>query len=75
MIDSLSVMIKNFLIISKLENEVSRDLRFPASTNSSEAFRFGMYAEDAFAKRDWPNAEKWYLKAIDKDSNYTQAIL
>ena len=73
-IDSLSVMVKNFLIISKLGNTIPREDKDIASTNSPEAFRFYIYGMDAFSKRDFPAAVKLLLQAIAIDSNFSSSI-
>ena len=33
-----------------------------------------MYGNQAFYKLDYPTAREWYLKAIDIDTNFTEAI-
>ena len=79
-IDSLSVMIKNNLIINKLAS-VSPDYQhtISTSTNSSEAFRYFIYGEKAFNAEDFPTARRFYLQALSIDSNFffakTQLIL
>jgi tetratricopeptide (TPR) repeat protein len=74
-IDSLSVAVKNFLIISKLEKEASFDFQHYASTNSPEAYKYFTYGNNAFFKRDWANAATMFSHAIDIDSNLTLAAL
>jgi tetratricopeptide (TPR) repeat protein len=73
MIDSLSNQIKNFLIISKLEKELSEGLRHYGSTSSSEAFRYFIYGNKSFYNRDYPTAIDWYLKSFKVDSSFTIA--
>jgi len=73
-IDSLSVMIKNFLIISKLEKEGTIDIQHLASTNYPEAYRDFIYGHKEFFKGDFPAAVKLYSQAIAIDSNYISAI-
>ncbi len=75
LIDSLSVRVKNFLIISKLEKEVSLGYQHLVSTNSPEAYRFFMFGENARSKRDYPTARKNYSQALAIDSNFTLATL
>jgi tetratricopeptide (TPR) repeat protein len=74
-IDSLSGMVKNFLIITILGKEVSPDYQKFATTNSPEAFRYYFYGENAFKKLDYPTARNWYLQTIAVDSNFTDAIV
>ena len=46
-------MVKDFLIISKLEKEVSPDFKNLASTNSPEAYRYFNSGNIAFSKGDF----------------------
>jgi tetratricopeptide (TPR) repeat protein len=73
--DSLSTMIKNFLIISKLGKEVSPDLRNLLSTNSPVAYKYFIYGDNAFRKGDYPTAIKLFSQACDVDSNFILATL
>ncbi len=74
-IDSLSVMVKNYLIISKLRKELPLDPRKFLSTSSPEAFRWFMYGENEYNKRNYQLAVTNYLKAVAIDSNFASAIL
>jgi tetratricopeptide (TPR) repeat protein len=69
-IDSLSWMIKNFLILSKLRKEAPPDLQRSPSTNSPEAYRYFIYGTSAFYKRDYSAAVTLYSKALAIDSNF-----
>ena len=73
-IDSLSVLVKDFLIISFMESEIITDFRWLISTGSSEAYRYYMYGNQAFYKLDWPTARDWYLKSTEIDTNFTEAL-
>ena len=73
--DSLSRMVKNFLIVSKLKKEVFFDLQNYASVTSPEAYRYYTYGQKAFLKRDYPTARNWLLKAITIDTNFYSAII
>jgi tetratricopeptide (TPR) repeat protein len=78
-IDSLSIIIKNYLIVSKLEKEIgkeaSSDIVFKGVTNSPEAFKYFIYGNNAFQNdNDMSTAGNWYLKAIEKDSDFIPAI-
>ena len=72
-IDSLSRMVKNFLILSKLVRDASFEFKSGSSTDSPEAYRYFVYGQNAFTKRDYPSAEKLYLQAIAIDSNFLLA--
>jgi TolB-like protein/Tfp pilus assembly protein PilF len=73
--DSLSKMVKNYLVISKMEKGESIDNQKIVSINSPEAYGNYIYGDNAFFKRDYSTAEKFYLKAITIDSNFTIAIV
>jgi tetratricopeptide (TPR) repeat protein len=73
--DSLSMMIKNFLVISKLEKEVTPETRHLAATSSPEAYRYFISGSNAFMKRDYPTAVQLFSQAIAIDSNFTFAAL
>jgi tetratricopeptide (TPR) repeat protein len=74
LIDTLSAQIRDFLIISIMEKEIIKDFRQLILTNSSEAYRYYMYGNQAFYKYDYPTATEWYRKAIDIDSSFSEAI-
>jgi tetratricopeptide (TPR) repeat protein len=73
-IDSLSIQVNDFLVISKLkkENLKIQELVF---TKSPDAYRYFIYGQSAFAKRDFPSAINMLSQAIAIDSNYTYAAL
>ena len=73
--DSLSRLLKNFLLISKLKKDVFFDLQDYTSTNSPEAYRYFTYGQKAFLKRDYPAARTWLLQALAIDSNFYSAML
>ena len=76
MIDSLSVIAKDFLIISKLKKEVSLQIQPLASTDSPDAYRYFIYGNNAFfTKADFPTAIKLYSQAVAIDSNFVWATL
>jgi tetratricopeptide (TPR) repeat protein len=73
LIDSLSNRIRDFLVISNLEKELSAGFRYYESTNSPEAFRCFIYGNKSFYKGDYATASDWYLKALAVDSVFTEA--
>jgi len=74
--DSLKLMVKNFLIVSKLTEEIPLGLRFSGTTSDSpEAIRYYFYGNKAFISRDYPAARKWYMKALAIDSNLVTAAI
>lgn len=72
-VDSLSIEVKDFLIISKLEKELSSDFLRLVSTKSPEAFKYFISGKNAFFRRDYSTARSFLLKAIALDSNFYYA--
>lgn len=73
--DSLSVMVKNFLIISQLKQKVDHENLLFITTNSPEAYRYSISGQNAFKKKDYATAIKYFKQAIIIDSNFITAIL
>jgi tetratricopeptide (TPR) repeat protein len=73
-IDSLSAQVKNFLIITKLQQESSIDNRYVSPTKSPEAYKLFMQGQKAFNSGDFTAARNMYLQAIGIDSNFYSAI-
>lgn len=71
--DSLSMLIKNFLIISNLQKEEPHSILKIESTNSPLAYRYFFYGDKAFGKLDFTAARDWYLRALEIDSNFVYA--
>jgi tetratricopeptide (TPR) repeat protein/TolB-like protein len=74
-VDSLSGMIMDFLVISKMVNELPVYLQHKPLTTSPEAYRCYLEGESARSKRDYVKAKKLYLQALSLDSNFTDVIL
>jgi tetratricopeptide (TPR) repeat protein len=74
-IDSLSRMLNNFLVVSKLERETRFAYQHLTITNSPEAYRYFIFGNNAFGKGDFPASIKLYQQALDIDSNLTMATL
>jgi len=68
-VDSLSIEIKNLLIVSNLKQGHFHDSPSWISTGSPEAFRYYMNGRDFFYKRDYNSARSMFLKALALDSN------
>jgi len=71
--DSLKQMVKNYLLISKMEKELPVGYRYFQSTNSSEAFRYYLYGQKAFYNKDFLTAIKLFSKATAIDSSFISA--
>ena len=74
-IDSLSGMVRNTLIITKLVDELPIYWQHRPSTTSSEAYRYYLYGENARSKRDYTTAKDMFLQALTIDSNYNHVKL
>jgi len=74
--DSLSVMVRNHLIISSMEKGIHPDLRTYQYYRSPEAYEFFLLGSDALIKRnDNLSAINSYSRAVALDSNYIYAII
>ncbi len=75
LIDTLSGMVRNFLILSELEKKVPEIYKLSGTTNSPEAYRDFLQGRNEYMKEDYPASIKWYTKAITADSNFFQAMI
>jgi tetratricopeptide (TPR) repeat protein len=74
-VDSLSGIIQNFLIVSVLKKGLEySDYDLPSSTLSAEAFKYNIYGEKAWIKGDFNTAIDMYMKAVEADSNEYHSI-
>ena len=76
--DTLSMRIRNFLVISKIGKRESPLIlaSFPPSTNSPDAFRYQLYGSDAYKIGDLRTSEYWFLKSLEIDStNFMPAYM
>jgi TolB-like protein len=73
-IDSLSIRIKDFLLISGLEKKLGQDAPMFITTKSSEAFRYYLNGYQALYKLDCPTAINWFLMALKIDSTFVHAM-
>ena len=72
-IDSLSVQIRDFFLITILKKD-NVEYQNLASTNSPEAYRYFILGKNARSISDYPTAIKWFMQALDIDSNLTVAM-
>ena len=75
LMDSLSIMLKDALIISELGKEFAPEVMRLWAVNSPEAFRYFKSGQNAFNGRDWAAATNFYTQALGIDSNYTFAAI
>jgi tetratricopeptide (TPR) repeat protein len=74
-VDSLSSMVMDFLIISKLVNELPSYKRYLPATTSPEAYRCYLQGESARSKKDYATAKKMFAQALSIDTNYAHMDL
>ncbi len=72
-IDTLSAMVRDFLIISELKQKKYLAFELSTSTDSPEAYRYFSHGKEAFFKYDMPGARNLLLQAFSIDSNLTYA--
>jgi TolB-like protein len=70
-IKSLLAMVGDFLLVSNIQEKISRDLK-PYTTSNLEAYNYFIKASNA---SDMKTQMEFYKMAIDKDSNYIPAII
>jgi tetratricopeptide (TPR) repeat protein len=73
MIDSLSLMVKNFLIISELEKE-NVEFKVLTSTDSPEAYKYFILGKNAYYNSSLQTSINWLNQACAIDSNFTWAM-
>ena len=71
--DSLSIMVRDFLIISYLKKE-NIEFQDVTSTHSPEAYRCYILGKEAHYKKDNDAALNWLNQALAIDSNFTWAM-
>ena len=74
-IDSLSYLLKDFLILSKLIKESPSGIQNYAHTTSPEAYRYFIYGYNAVMKGDNTTAIKMFSQAVAIDSNFIAATI
>jgi tetratricopeptide (TPR) repeat protein len=73
-IDSLSVEIKNFLIMSELKKEHSYETDATISTKSPEAYRYYLNGLKSFIADDFTSARNMFFQSLAIDPNFTDVI-
>jgi tetratricopeptide (TPR) repeat protein len=74
LIDSLSGIVRNFLIISELEKELPVSYRPSVTTDSPDAYRYYVRGRNYFANWNFLQAIDCYTKALAIDSGFITAI-
>ena len=75
LIDSLSYLLKDFLMLSKLIKESPAGIQIYAHTTSPEAYRFFIYGNNAVMKGDNTTAIKMFSQAVAIDSSFIAAAI
>jgi len=71
--DSLSRMVRRFLIISNLKKD-NNEFRDVTLTSSPEAYKYYILGKNAYYKRDIDAAIYWLNQSLKIDSNFTWAM-
>jgi tetratricopeptide (TPR) repeat protein len=69
-LDSLSLMIKDFLIISKLGRDLPAGFQHYSITDSPDAFKYFIYGTTAFMKADFATARNMFSQSLEADSTF-----
>jgi tetratricopeptide (TPR) repeat protein len=75
LVDSLSVAIRDFLVIQKLQRGHSPESHKVVNTYSPEAYRYFMQGENLFSDRDYASALKLFSQAYSIDSNMIISVV
>ena len=73
--DSLRKLITNFLLISVMRKELSKEYSHITFSTSPKAYENFTIGHKAFYKGDFPTACEYLTKATDIDSNFVQAYI
>jgi len=74
--DSLSEMVKDFLVLSRMKRSTFTKPQLPlVSTNSPEAFSYYLAGVNAFAGIDFGTAIEYFQQALKVDPNFTFASI
>ena len=75
LVDSLSVAIRDFLVIQKLQRGHSPESHNVVRTFSPEAYRYFMQGENLFSDRDYTSALKLFSQALAIDSGMIISVV
>jgi tetratricopeptide (TPR) repeat protein len=73
-LDSLTRQVKDFLLISSMEKELTPDYQRLANTANPEAYRNFIHGKKAFSNMDFKMAHDFLTRAVEIDSNFTVAF-
>jgi tetratricopeptide (TPR) repeat protein len=72
--DSLSMLIRNFLEIRNIKQQLNFDLS-NVFTNSADAYKLYLLGHDCHSRLDYKCAADFYNRAIEADSNFVSAMM
>jgi tetratricopeptide (TPR) repeat protein len=73
--DSLSKIIKDFLLLSTIKNELPDGYNKVLTTNSPVAFKYYIYGRNEYITWNYAAAQNWLYQAISIDSNFVDALI
>lgn len=74
--DSLSRLVKDYLIISVLEKELSPEFKYYlSSTKSAESLKYFIEGNMTFYRRDYTASRELFHKALEADSNFVAPMV
>jgi class 3 adenylate cyclase/tetratricopeptide (TPR) repeat protein len=73
-LDSLTRQVKDFLLISSMEKELTPDYQRLANTANPDAYRNFIHGKKAFSNMDFNMAYDFLTRAVEIDSNFTVAF-
>jgi tetratricopeptide (TPR) repeat protein len=77
--DSLTLMVKNFLIVDLLKKELSTSLRrvfeLSNTTTNPDVFRYYLEGMKLIEKMDLSGAQEMFLKTLEVDSSFVPAMI
>ena len=74
--DSLSTMVRDYMVISGIKQSTSANLQLPlVTTNSPEAFNNFTSGSAAFTRLDYNTSIEFYKRALEADKDFTMAAI
>jgi tetratricopeptide (TPR) repeat protein len=73
--DSLSKIIKDYILLNTIKNELPNGYNKVLTTNSPEAFRYYILGRNEYITWNYAAAQNWFYQAISLDSNFVDALI
>ncbi|HDZ42272.1 MAG TPA: hypothetical protein ENH59_11435 [Bacteroidetes bacterium] len=74
-VDTLSSLVKNYLVISELQKEVPEAFRQLVTSSSYEAYSYFAFGYRSLIRFDYSTAAQWFARALENDPGLTFATL